>query len=213
MPGSTAGGLDERGREGDPRSRCDLDGGEPARRYEDPALAYDRRCDVHGPRPRAVRQGGVRRLLARGDRCDHRGGGRNQGNRGDGELGLSPQPAHGYGHPGGRRADAEAFGLYPVDPAQGERRALAAHAGRESARGQRVALTQVERLADDCGCARLRCNPNEVPMTIVIYKIVKHENGWAYQARGTFSETFATHDAALAAARIAAAEQKVPGET
>ncbi len=50
-------------------------------------------------------------------------------------------------------------------------------------------------------------------MARVVYKIVKHENGWAYQARGTFSETFLTHDAALAAARIAAAEQKVPGET
>lgn len=50
-------------------------------------------------------------------------------------------------------------------------------------------------------------------MAKVVYKIVKHENGWAYQARGTISETFATHDAALVAARRAADEQKVPGET
>lgn len=50
-------------------------------------------------------------------------------------------------------------------------------------------------------------------MAKVVYKVVEHENGWAYQARGTLSETFATHDAALAAARRAAAEQKVPGET
>ncbi len=50
-------------------------------------------------------------------------------------------------------------------------------------------------------------------MAIVVYRVIKHENGWAYQARGTISETFPTHKAALAAARIAAAEQKVPGET
>jgi hypothetical protein len=50
-------------------------------------------------------------------------------------------------------------------------------------------------------------------MTKLVYRIVKHENGWAYKVRGTFSETFPTHEAALAAARIAAGEQKVPGET
>ncbi len=50
-------------------------------------------------------------------------------------------------------------------------------------------------------------------MTKVVYKIVRHENGWAYEARGTLSETFTTHDAALAAAQRAAGEQKVPGET
>jgi hypothetical protein len=50
-------------------------------------------------------------------------------------------------------------------------------------------------------------------MTKVVYKIVKHEDGWAYKARGTFSETFPSHAAALAAAKQAAAEQRVPGET
>jgi len=50
-------------------------------------------------------------------------------------------------------------------------------------------------------------------MTKVVYKIIKHENGWAYQARGTISETFPTHDGALEAAKQAAGEQKVPGET
>ena len=50
-------------------------------------------------------------------------------------------------------------------------------------------------------------------MAKVVYKIVKHENGWAYKARGTFSETFPTHEAALAAAKAAAAEQRVSGET
>ena len=50
-------------------------------------------------------------------------------------------------------------------------------------------------------------------MTKVVYKIVKREDGWAYKARGTFSETFPSHDAALAAAKRAAGEQRVPGET
>ena len=44
-------------------------------------------------------------------------------------------------------------------------------------------------------------------------EIVKHEDGWAYKARGTFSETFPSHEAALEAARRAAGEQRVPGET
>jgi hypothetical protein len=50
-------------------------------------------------------------------------------------------------------------------------------------------------------------------MTEVTYKIVKHDNGWAYTVDGTFSEAFPTHDAALRAARAAAAEQRVPGRT
>ena len=45
-------------------------------------------------------------------------------------------------------------------------------------------------------------------MAKVVYKIVKHENGWAYKARGTFSETFPSHDAAVAAARTAAVSRK-----
>jgi Uncharacterized protein conserved in bacteria (DUF2188) len=49
-------------------------------------------------------------------------------------------------------------------------------------------------------------------MAKVVYKIVKHENDWAYKARGAFSETFPTHEAALAAAKVAAGEQRVPGE-
>jgi hypothetical protein len=50
-------------------------------------------------------------------------------------------------------------------------------------------------------------------MTRVTYEIVEHDGGWAYKASGTFSETFPTHDAALAAAKIAAAEQQVGGQT
>jgi hypothetical protein len=50
-------------------------------------------------------------------------------------------------------------------------------------------------------------------MTHVTYKVVRHEGGWAYTVEGSFSESFPTHEAALAAARAAAAEQRVPGQT
>lgn len=50
-------------------------------------------------------------------------------------------------------------------------------------------------------------------MTDITYRIVQHDGGWAYKLGDVFSETFPNHDAALAAARRAAAEQQVAGET
>jgi len=50
-------------------------------------------------------------------------------------------------------------------------------------------------------------------MAHVIYRVVRHEDGWAYTVDGSFSESFPTHAEALAAARRAAAEQRVPGQT
>jgi hypothetical protein len=50
-------------------------------------------------------------------------------------------------------------------------------------------------------------------MTHVTYEIVPHEDGWAYRVDGVYSETFPTHDAAKAAARRAAGEQRVSGDT
>lgn len=50
-------------------------------------------------------------------------------------------------------------------------------------------------------------------MTKVTYEIVEHDGGWAYRMGGTYSETFRSHDDALAAAKIAAAEQQVAGTT
>lgn len=47
----------------------------------------------------------------------------------------------------------------------------------------------------------------------VIYRVVEHDGGWAYKVGDVFSETFPSHDAALAAARRAAGEQRVAGET
>ena len=50
-------------------------------------------------------------------------------------------------------------------------------------------------------------------MSHVIYQIVEHDGGWAYKVDGVFSEPFPTHAAALAAAKAAAQEQRVPGHT
>jgi hypothetical protein len=49
-------------------------------------------------------------------------------------------------------------------------------------------------------------------MARVIYQIVEHDGGWAYRVDGVYSETFRSHDAARAAARRAAGEQRVSGE-
>jgi len=50
-------------------------------------------------------------------------------------------------------------------------------------------------------------------MAHVTYQIVQHDGGWAYKSDGVFSEPYSTHEGALAAARAAAAEQRVPGRT
>jgi hypothetical protein len=50
-------------------------------------------------------------------------------------------------------------------------------------------------------------------MSHVTYRIVQHDGGWAYTADGSYSETFPAHDAALKAARRAAGEQRVGGDT
>jgi hypothetical protein len=50
-------------------------------------------------------------------------------------------------------------------------------------------------------------------MTKITYEIVEHDGGWAYRVDGVYSETFKSHERALAAARRAASEQQVAGET
>jgi hypothetical protein len=50
-------------------------------------------------------------------------------------------------------------------------------------------------------------------MSKIVYKVIKHDGGWAYEANGTFSEPFRTRDEARAAAKLAASEQVAPGET
>jgi hypothetical protein len=50
-------------------------------------------------------------------------------------------------------------------------------------------------------------------MPDVTYEIVQHDGGWAYKVNGVFSEAFSSHAEALAAARAAAEEQEIPGQT
>jgi hypothetical protein len=50
-------------------------------------------------------------------------------------------------------------------------------------------------------------------MTHIVYRIVEHDGGWAYKLGDSFSETFASHDAARAAAVAASREQRVPDQT
>lgn len=50
-------------------------------------------------------------------------------------------------------------------------------------------------------------------MSHIRYEIVEHDGGWAYKLGDVFSETHASHEGALAAAREAAARQSLSGET
>lgn len=50
-------------------------------------------------------------------------------------------------------------------------------------------------------------------MAKITYEIVEHDGGWAYKLDDVYSETFRTHDAALNAAKAAAAEQQLAGAT
>ena len=50
-------------------------------------------------------------------------------------------------------------------------------------------------------------------MSHVTYKVVQHDGGWAYRVEGSYSETFASHEAALKGARRAAGEQRISGDT
>ena len=50
-------------------------------------------------------------------------------------------------------------------------------------------------------------------MTHIVYRIVEHDGGWAYKLGDSFSETFASHDAARGAAIAASREQRVPDQT
>ena len=49
-------------------------------------------------------------------------------------------------------------------------------------------------------------------MAKIVYHIVQHDGGWAYQVDGAYSETFISHDAARTAALRAAGEQRVSGD-
>jgi hypothetical protein len=50
-------------------------------------------------------------------------------------------------------------------------------------------------------------------MAKIHYKVVQHDGGWAYTLDGVFSEPFHTKHLALDAAKRAAVEQHIPGDT
>ncbi len=50
-------------------------------------------------------------------------------------------------------------------------------------------------------------------MTQAHYRIAPHDGGWAYTLDGSFSEPFESRERAVQAARQAAAEQGVAGDT
>lgn len=50
-------------------------------------------------------------------------------------------------------------------------------------------------------------------MTDITYRVVEHDGGWTYKLGDVFAETYPTHDAALAAAKAAANEHELAGET
>jgi hypothetical protein len=49
-------------------------------------------------------------------------------------------------------------------------------------------------------------------MSHLTYAVVEHDGGWAYKVGDVYSETFATREAAHAAAARAAREQRAPGQ-
>lgn len=53
----------------------------------------------------------------------------------------------------------------------------------------------------------------EAGMTKIVYEVVPHDGGWAYRLGTVYSETFFSHDEALEAARIVAAEQQMGGDS
>ena len=50
-------------------------------------------------------------------------------------------------------------------------------------------------------------------MTRIVYEVVEHEAGWTYKVGDVFTETYATHAEATAAAEAAAIEHGLSGET
>jgi hypothetical protein len=67
--------------------------------------------------------------------------------------------------------------------------------------------------AAECQICRLQKRQRENVMVKVHYTIVAHDGGWAYKLNDVFSEPFPSKAAALAAARLVAAEQQIPGDT
>ena len=50
-------------------------------------------------------------------------------------------------------------------------------------------------------------------MTKISYDVVEHDGGWTYKVGDVFTETYASHEDATAAAKAAAAEHTLAGTT
>ena len=50
-------------------------------------------------------------------------------------------------------------------------------------------------------------------MTMIVYEVVEHDGGWTYKVGDVFTETYPTHDEAAAAAKAAATEHGLSGDT
>ena len=50
-------------------------------------------------------------------------------------------------------------------------------------------------------------------MSVITYNIVRHDDGWAYEVDGIFSDSFPTRAAARAAAKRAACKRRAAGKT
>ncbi len=50
-------------------------------------------------------------------------------------------------------------------------------------------------------------------MTRIAYEVVEHDGGWTYKVGDVFTETYPTHEAASLAAKAAATEHGLAGET
>ncbi|UAJ11539.1 DUF2188 domain-containing protein [Glacieibacterium megasporae] len=50
-------------------------------------------------------------------------------------------------------------------------------------------------------------------MTRIAYEVVEHDGGWTYKVGDVFTETYRTHEDATAAAKAAATEHGLSGET
>ena len=50
-------------------------------------------------------------------------------------------------------------------------------------------------------------------MTMIVYEVVEHDGGWTYKVGDVFTETYPTHDEATAAAKAAATEPGLSGDT
>ena len=50
-------------------------------------------------------------------------------------------------------------------------------------------------------------------MTRIAYEVVEHDGGWTYKVGDVFTETYRTHEEATAAAKAAATEHGLSGDT